>query len=574
MAAKSRRNRFSIRESIILCLLLCIIPVNLFFIAFSSYSIRSHYNKIEASYRMSIDNEGVEFERLFAAVEFDLANIYINSLNVRYLKDASEPIPLYHYRYSLINEISDKTDNQMGISFVYAKGSFQFSAGAGATSAERLSYSSFFRHLQEQEKLDTSGWYLDGLDDSRFLVRILGNEDVHIGKVVMVNDNLVDAVVSYSEEQILFFSDKDSAPITGKVDIRENMLISLDSGLGNAFFLFPDTSYFTVEHRFSVIPVNIVCAVPANSFVAEIRVSQWMFFGLLCLSVGSVIITLIFIHRRVTVPLNNLRGNILSLQNSNYELRSGDGAAKEIQQVYDTFNSMTDQIKALRIKTYEEQILKQKYQLEYYQLQLKPHFYLNSLKSLYGLAESGKTEDMQKMLLSLSEQFKYIAYDITTMIPLGSELNRMRNYVNIQKIGKGFPVHISLSVENDLINQEVPSLILQTFVENAIKHAPVQDETLRISVVIQLERMDEKAYMHVTVSDNGIGYPENVLEDFYKESEEEPKGHIGLANLKQRLKLIYGEDAYFVIGNNGGAVSEIFLPIKDKEGNTNGDTVG
>lgn len=561
-----KRNSFSIRASIILCLLLSIIPADILFIVFSNYSIRSNYDKIEASYRMSIDNAVIEFENLFTSIENDLANIYLTSLNVRYLKDTSDPILLYHYRYTMMNEISQTINNRAGISFIYAKGDFQFSVGSSITKDERPFYSAFFEQLGEQESFNTSDWYLGLLDGHHFLVRILGNNDVYVGKVVFVNENLVDMAVTASDEQVLFFSDNDNAPLTDNQNIRADSLIALDKGAETMFYLFPAESYFTVEHRFSAIPISIVCAVPANTFVADIRVSQLMFLGLLFLSFLFVIVTLIFIHKRVTVPLNNLRGNILSLQNSNYEVRSGEGSAKEIQQVYDTFNDMTDQIKELRIKTYEDEILKQKYQLQYYQLQLKPHFYLNSLKSLYGLAESGKNEDIKKMLLSLSEQFKYIAYDLTTMISLRNELTRIRNYVNIQKVGQGFPVHITLSVENGLGGLQIPSLILQTFVENSIKYAPIMGKTLDISVVIRLERMDDNAYLHMTVADNGVGYPDRLLHDFYEESGESIIGHIGLANLKERLRLIYGPDAYFIISNKNGAVSEIFLPIAEREG--------
>lgn len=569
-----KQNGFSIRTSVILCLLLSIIPVDILFIVFSNHAIRSNYDKIEASYRMSIDNTVIDFENLFVSIENDLANMYLSNLNVRYLKDTADRVLLHHYRYTLMHDISQTINNEAGISFVYAKGEFQFSVGANVTTAEKADYSTFFNCLGEQTSFDTAGWYLTFASGDCFLVRILGNNDVYIGKAVFVNENLVNRAVAITDEQVLFFSDEYNRPVTDNQNINADSLISLDEGANTMFFLYPAESYFMVEHSFSVIPVNLICAIPANTFVADIRASQLMFLGLLFLSFFFVIIMLLFIHRHVTVPLNNLRGNILSLQNSNYEVRSGDGSAREIQQVYDTFNNMTDQIKELRIKTYEDEILTQKYQLQYYQLQLKPHFYLNSLKSLYGLAESGKTEDIQKMLLSLSEQFKYIAYDLTTMIPLRSELTRVRNYVNILKMGKGFPVHIKLSVESGLGAREVPSLILQTFIENSIKYAPVMGRTLDISVLIYLERMDEKAYMHITVADNGVGYPEELLQDFYEESGEKIKGHIGLDNLKERLKLIYGGDAFFVISNKNGAVSEIFLPITETEGITGDDSAG
>lgn len=357
--------------------------------------------------------------------------------------------------------------------------------------------------------------------------------------------------------------------------MAEEQLLSLDDAGDSPFFLFPADSYLTVEHPFDTLPAILVCAVSSASLISDLRFSQAVFWSLILLSAFSVAFTLLFLHRRVTKPLKDLRGNILSLRNSAYEWRSGSGAAREIQQVYDTFDSMTEEIKELRIRFYEEELQKQQYRLQYYQLQLKPHFYLNSLKSLYGLAQNGKNEEIQKMLLSLSEQFQYIAYDLTAMIPLGEELTHTQNYVNIQKIGKGFPIHVTLSAESGLSQVEVPSLILQTFVENSIKYAPVYGRTLRISIAIRLEDLDGESYLHIQVADNGAGYPEQLLEDFYAEDAGRLKGHIGLFNLRARLSLIYGERAYFILSNKDGAVSEIFLPVNSKKEETaNGTAAG
>lgn len=571
-----KKRTFSIRTSVILCLLVSIIPVDLMFIVFSNHSIRSIFEKTEESYRMSIDSAAAVFEESFRNIENGLAALYINSIDVRYLKNAATPEERYHYAYSLSQDLSVAAGSA-GVSFVYDGRQFYFSMGQDISAEDRRSmrYSSFFTALQSQESFDTSGWLLEPAGDSWVLARIVGGGGVYIGKAVLLGGSLAQDVLAPSANQLVYFASPDGVPITETGGVAEELFLSLDDAGDSPFFIFPADSYFTVEHPFDALPVILVCAVSSASLISDLRLSQAVFWGLILLSAFSVAFTLLFLHRRVTKPLKDLRGNILSLRNSAYEWRSGSGAAREIQQVYDTFDSMTEEIKELRIRFYEEELQKQQYRLQYYQLQLKPHFYLNSLKSLYGLAQNGKNEEIQKMLLSLSEQFQYIAYDLTAMIPLGEELTHTQNYVNIQKIGKGFPIHVTLSAESGLSQVEVPSLILQTFVENSIKYAPVYGRTLRISIAIRLEDLDGESYLHIQVADNGAGYPEQLLEDFYAEDAGRLKGHIGLFNLRARLSLIYGERAYFILSNKDGAVSEIFLPVNSKKEETaNGTAAG
>ena len=101
-----KKRTFSIRTSVILCLLVSIIPVDLMFIVFSNHSIRSIFEKTEESYRMSIDSAAAVFEESFRDIENGLAALYINSIDVRYLKNAATPEERYHYAYSLSQDLS------------------------------------------------------------------------------------------------------------------------------------------------------------------------------------------------------------------------------------------------------------------------------------------------------------------------------------------------------------------------------------------------------------------------------------------------------------------------------------
>ena len=236
---------------------------------------------------------------------------------------------------------------------------------------------------------------------------------------------------------------------------------------------------------------------------------------------------------------------------------------------------MTEEIKELRIRFYEEELQKQQYRLQYYQLQLKPPFYLNSLKSLYGLAQNGKNEEIQKMLLSLSGAVPVYRLRPDRHDPSGEELTHTQNYVNIQKIGKGFPIHVTLSAESGLSQVEVPSLILQTFVENSIKYAP---RIRQDPADLHCDPPGGPGWGELSPHPGGRQrrrIPGTAAGGFYAEDAGRLKGHIGLFNLRARLSLIYGERAYFILSNKDGAVSEIFLPVNSKKEETaNGTAVG
>ena len=123
-----KKRTFSIRTSVILCLLVSIIPVDLMFIVFSNHSIRSIFEKTEESYRMSIDSAAAVFEESFRDIENGLAALYINSIDVRYLKNAATPEERYHYAYSLSQDLSVAAGSA-GVSFVYDGRQFYFSMG-------------------------------------------------------------------------------------------------------------------------------------------------------------------------------------------------------------------------------------------------------------------------------------------------------------------------------------------------------------------------------------------------------------------------------------------------------------
>ena len=91
-------------------------------------------------------------------------------------------------------------------------------------------------------------------------------------------------------------------------------------------------------------------------------------------------------------------GNLSLRVNDNYDLL-------ELQRFGQTFNEMLTKINDLKLEAYEKKLDLKQAQLQYLQLQIRPHFYLNCLKSLYGMAEKKQYGEIQESILALSEYF-------------------------------------------------------------------------------------------------------------------------------------------------------------------------
>ena len=122
-------------------------------------------------------------------------------------------------------------------------------------------------------------------------------------------------------------------------------------------------------------------------------------------------------------------------------------------------------------------------------------------------------------------------------------------------------------VEDGVENYEIPSLFLQTFIENAVKHASRMEEKITVSLYVAREHYEEGDRLYLCVSDTGKGFPKDMLEAI---EQDKPiiyggREHVGIKNAMRRLKVIYHEDANIRISNmadNYGTVVEISLPIR------------
>lgn len=194
-------------------------------------------------------------------------------------------------------------------------------------------------------------------------------------------------------------------------------------------------------------------------------------------------------------------------------------------------------------------------------MQIRPHFYLNCLKSIFGLVQIGKKEQIQNALLHLSAHLRYVFAMDTDVIPLEKELQMCENYIKLQQECECGKPEISIAMDTAVLEAKVPPISCLTLVENCMKHAMAQNGSLMIWIQAKMLEIDGRRLVEISVRDNGPGFRDEMMKDLNSTSEKESVAGIGLLNIIKRFHLLYGEECAIHFSNKQGACVEILFAL-------------
>ena len=188
------------------------------------------------------------------------------------------------------------------------------------------------------------------------------------------------------------------------------------------------------------------------------------------------------------------------------------------------------------------------------QAQVEPHFLFNTLASIDHLIETDppRASTMQKNLIALLRaSMPSMRESNPALHNLGREMAVIRPYLEILKVRMEDRLQASVNVPEGLLSAEFPPMMIQSLVENAIKHGlepKAEGGTLNVSAEIVHGRLA------VTVADTGLGFGR---------ADTAGTG-IGLTNIRERLKLLYGDKASMVVADNqpSGTVVTLTVPYQ------------
>lgn len=203
--------------------------------------------------------------------------------------------------------------------------------------------------------------------------------------------------------------------------------------------------------------------------------------------------------------------------------------------------------------TYQEELLA-KSELKALQAQIQPHFLFNALNTIISFCRTDALK-ARELLTKLSIYLRTSFKTNTSFITLDQEVEHIKNYLDIEEARFSDRLEVTYDIDST-IHCDVPPLILQPIVENALKHG-LADKAKGASLLVKVSK--NKKYVCITIQDNGSGMSNQRLQAI-KDSQDSVTG-IGIINVMTRIKSIYNTDLIIKSSPNKGTTVIIYIPL-------------
>lgn len=413
----------------------------------------------------------------------------------------------------------------------------------------------------------TKRWQHAQVGEEHYLFNIIQTGDVYFGGWIKADELLKPLeALKMGEGGVALLSDAQGKPITNSSFVYEN---------GISIQAKPDDHYISgTERKYVVVGTEsyrgnfkLIALIPDRNILANLPYLQQLIWVITIGALFFIPVGLYFMRQTFLDPIKRLLLTMSRVRAGDWGVRVNlEKDAEEFRILGHSFNTMMTEIQTLRINVFEEQLNKQREELQRLQLQVNPHFFLNALNIVYNLAKIKNYELIKEMSGALINYFRFLFRSNTSFVKLKDELEHTRNYLGIQSLR--FPGQLVWHVDAPeyLDYVPVPPLIIQSFVENSIKHAITMEEPLDITVRVGFEENSDGSRMKIKITDSGPGFDDRVLRELQagRSLENERGERTGIWNVQRRLKLLYDENIMIQYHNDeqtGGAVVEIILPI-------------
>jgi Predicted signal transduction protein with a C-terminal ATPase domain len=410
-----------------------------------------------------------------------------------------------------------------------------------------------------------SAWLEPSIGPYRYFLRIKKLEGTYIGAWGSPQRLLMPLeLLNIGSGGRAFFASSSGEPLSSEAWAHEQGLAL--TGKGGGYYLTGiKEEYLVVSSRSRMGAFSLVAAIPDSAVRAGMPSLLGIILWLSIFWIALIPASLLFARATLLKPLGRMIEAMRSIQGGDLDTRMRTTpSSTEFAIVDSTFNGMMERIRDLKIDVYEERINAQRAELKQLQLQVKPHFYLNSLNVIYHMAQLGEFALIQEMAQRLVDYYRYSLRTDESFVSLGEELEHARNYYRIQEIRLAGEHSLVVDAPTEALTASVPPLLVQTFVENSAKYGLCPDGSLRVRIEVRLVREGER--LSILVRDEGPGFDEAALEEL-RRCENEPTeggGKVGIWNIRRRLALLYHGAAALRFDNaSPGAAVSIEVPFTE-----------
>ena len=329
---------------------------------------------------------------------------------------------------------------------------------------------------------------------------------------------------------------------------------------GNYFIyrLIPGTDWLVTEE------------IPAFNLENSYQEIQTNILIIIGFSVILLMIIYFFYSKMMNKPIRTLKDAMEQIQDGNLDTRVTIKSNDEVGFLAKGLNQMTENLQNHIQQVYIAEIRQRDAEIEALKTQIQPHYLYNTLDVIRMTAITNDDNVTAEMIDSLSGQLKYLIGNARDMVTLQAEIDSIRNYFKIIRIRYENRFELEINIEENLLGLEVPQLIIQPVVENAVKYGLKPKSG---TGVIAVNAREEDGCLEITVMDNGVGMEPERLKTVQErlespETVKHPKSKrasLGLKNVYDRIKLMFGDTYGLEISSfeNIGTMVKYRLPIID-----------
>lgn len=369
-------------------------------------------------------------------------------------------------------------------------------------------------------------------------------------------------------EQQYFILDGKGKFLTSPIGLPSEVIGRiLNSAGGSGYFSDDRTGTLVQYSRIPQFGWVLGTTIPERVLFDDIHKLKKRFFLIfsLCMLFFTAIIYAIALT--VTRPLRRLQTRMARAVNHNLKIHIPTEAYKgEILELTLTFNQMIADMNDMIGKLTAEQRQKEAVRFQMLLSQMNPHFLLNTLNVVKGIAMRDRNEAIAGICMSLGQLLETSLNSEVELIRLSEELELVQAYIHIQQFRHKRTFTVQVESDAELNHALVPKLSLQPLVENAIFHGlSVMEE----DGILAIRLRTEQGKLVMEVEDNGIG-----MEASGKNAAPRKRPPIGTQNLRERLELLFRKEASLAfIPLSRGTLVRMTIPLLISEPYAKGSDV-
>lgn len=347
-------------------------------------------------------------------------------------------------------------------------------------------------------------------------------------------------------------------------DIGLNTL-TIESNPKNSVYEINDKNYVVLSGDSTISDYKYISAYPLELYEHKLSTMKLQIIGILLLLMIIIFILAYVASVRSYSPLNEI---ISFLDNSQPPADSIEEEDKnELMYIINSIQThINDKTKMAEILEERMKLLR-KSQYDMLQTQINPHFLYNTLETINWMAYnmSNSENPVSKSLINLASFFRNT---LTSgyFVSIENEIKYTKKYINILALRYGDLFDIEWEIDESILSYTIIKICLQPIIENAVYHGIKQKNDKGL---IKIKGLCDDNNIILIVSDDGVGIEKDALDELNKTLSEtsftNEKSHIGLSNVNQRIKIIFGDSYGIHVESTVGVGTDVYVTIPKKE---------